>query len=47
MKNIFKNAGADFVYVESSKYKNNETQAFVDFNGFYEDVNLTLERIGI
>lgn len=34
MKNIFKGAGKNFVYVDSAKYKNSETKLFHDFEGF-------------
>lgn len=37
MKNIFKSSGENFVSVESSKYKNHETMAFHDFEGFYKE----------
>lgn len=37
MKNIFKNAGNDFLAIDSSKYKNNETKLFHDFEGFYSE----------
>jgi len=34
MKNIFKDVGNNFVYVDSKKYKNSETKLFHDFEGF-------------
>jgi len=34
MKNIFKGAGDNFVFVDSAKYKNNETKLFHNFDGF-------------
>jgi len=37
MKNIFKSAGNDFLAIDSSKYKNNETKLFHDFEGFYSE----------
>jgi CheY-like chemotaxis protein len=37
MKNIFKNAGNDYVAIDSSKYKNHETKLFHDFDGFYSE----------
>lgn len=37
MKNIFKNAGEGIVCVDSAKYKNEETQKFHDFKGFYKE----------
>ncbi|MFZ4412585.1 MAG: hypothetical protein ACOYOV_05845 [Bacteroidales bacterium] len=37
MKNIFKSAGNDFVFIDSSNYKNNDTKIFHDFDGFYEE----------
>ena len=37
MKNIFKTAGNDFLAIDSSSYKNNETKLFHDFEGFYAE----------
>lgn len=37
MKNIFKTAGNDFLAIDSSNYKNNETKLFHDFEGFYSE----------
>lgn len=34
MKNIFKGAGNNFVFIDSAKYKNSETKLFHDFEGF-------------
>jgi CheY-like chemotaxis protein len=43
MKNIFKSAGNDFLTIDSSKYKNNETKLFHDYEGFYSECQ---EQIG-
>lgn len=34
MKNIFKGAGDNFVFIDSAKYKNSETKFFHDYEGF-------------
>lgn len=37
MKNIFKGAGNNFVFIDSAKYKNSETRLFHDFDGFLSE----------
>lgn len=38
MKNIFKRAGDNFIYVDSSKYKADDShKSFKDFDGFYKE----------
>lgn len=37
MKNIFKGAGNNFVFIDSAKYKNSETKLFHDFEGFLNE----------
>jgi hypothetical protein len=38
MKNLFKGAGGNFIYVDSSKYKADDShKSFKDFDGFYKE----------